>query len=187
MVFEKEFGEEKKNPLRLSFKTEAAMTNIFPHWFQALSKAQNLQRQFERKLVTCACAQLPRQFTQKRSEKYSLKCVNVWRRRLSNRPNRIKTVDPGDQEARSEPLCWSMNETLRRDRVRRRGLSAIWGTDCWNGCSHWCKVHPLFGLLPDSASNQCSLYRQTFPYWLRLVWYITFGCLSLPANDVLKQ
>ncbi len=57
-------------------------------------------------------------------------------------------------EARSEPLSWSMNETLCRDRAWRRGLSAIWGTDCWNGCSHWCKVHPLFGLLPDPASNQ---------------------------------
>lgn len=67
------------------------------------------------------------------------------------------------REARSEPLSGSMNETLRRDRAWRRGLGAIWGTDCWNGCSHWCKVHPLFGLVPDSASNQ-RLWQQNFTH-----------------------
>ena len=76
-------------------------------------------------------------------------------------PDRIKTVDPRARKLAVNRCLEAWTETLCRDRAWRRGLGAIWGTDCWNGCSHWCKVHPLFGLLPDSASNQWLLL-QTF-------------------------
>lgn len=71
------------------------------------------------------------------------------------------------QETRSEPLSGSMNETLCRDGGWRRGLGAIWGTDCWNGCSHWCKVHPLFGPLPKPASTQTKFLLTLSSTWSR--------------------
>lgn len=57
------------------------------------------------------------------------------------RLDRIKNSWSDSHGASSEAVIWSINEC--RDGAWRRGLGAIWGTDCWNGCSHWCKVHPL--------------------------------------------
>lgn len=134
------------------FKAQLMIINIFPHWLQALSKRKS-PASVRAQMITCWLGSTLQAVQSESVSGYSLN-VCVQKVFLCHEARSDQNSRSEGQKACSEPLSWSMNETLCRDRAWRRGLSTKWGTDCWNGCSHWCKVHPLFGLLPDSASNQ---------------------------------
>lgn len=145
-------GRLVKKPKWLSFMVQMMIVNISFHWCEALSKCTSPPS-----VRTGSVRSAPQiSGSESRNILHNMSVQKVF---LCHRAKSNQTSWSEGQEACSERLCWSMNETLSWDGAWRRGLGAIW--DRWNGCSHWCKVHPLFGLLPDSASNLW-LQQQTF-------------------------